>query len=78
MMKKKTKIKRKHTQELKSKIKIENEAKSSNEGSLEEVSDNKGDISEAIIETADGQDPQIDAGGQFNKDSEGIEQSNKS
>ena len=66
--------KRKHTQELKSKIKIENDAKSSNEGSLEKVSDNKGDISEAGIETADRQDPQIDADEHINKDSEGIEQ----
>jgi len=67
--------KRKHTQELKSKIKIENDTKSSNEGFLEEVSGNKEDISEVDIETTDNQDPQIDADEHIDKDSERIEQS---
>jgi len=67
--------KRKHTQELKSKIKIENDTKSSNEGFLEEVSGNKEDISEVDIETTDNQDPQIDDDEHIDKDIERIEQS---
>ena len=38
--------KRKHTQELKSKIKIEDDAKSSNENAIEETADNKDDFIE--------------------------------
>ena len=65
--------KRKHTQELKSKINIENDAKSSNEGSLEEVSYKNRDISEVDIETGDRQDTQIDADEHNDKNSEEIE-----
>ena len=65
--------KRKHTQELKSKIKIENDTKSSSEGLSKKVSDNKKDISEVNIEAADSQDPQIDTYEHIDKNSEEIE-----